>query len=100
MHYIIVNTDIDDGVELRNATREPHLDYLKNNDMKAKLVLAGPTPSGDGSRMTGSLIVVEADSIEDVQAFADADPYTKAGLFSNVEIRPWMWTFGNPDGGH
>ncbi|MBS27674.1 MAG: hypothetical protein CL566_01930 [Alphaproteobacteria bacterium] len=38
--------------------------------------------------MTGSLIVVQADLVEDVQAFADTDPYTQAGLFSNVEIPP------------
>ena len=26
-----------------------------------------------------------------------ADPYAKAGLFANVEIRPWNWVINNPD---
>jgi len=50
--------------------------------------------------MTGSLLVVEADTIKEVRALAADDPYTKAGLFSNTDVRPWNWTVGNPDGGH
>tara|TARA_A100001037_G_scaffold302389_1_gene333880 strand:+ start:173 stop:325 length:153 start_codon:yes stop_codon:yes gene_type:complete len=46
LHYIFVNTSIEDRVEPRNATREAHLEYLKNDDMKAKLALAGSTTSG------------------------------------------------------
>lgn len=53
-----------------------------------KLHLAGPTLSKDGSRVTGSLIVVEADNIEKVRDFAADDPDTLAGLFTEVEIRP------------
>ena len=100
MHFIIVNTDKDDGIELRNQTREVHLDYLRGHGKDVKLHLAGPTPSEDGSRVTGSLIVVETDDIEKVRDFAADDPYSLAGLFTKAEIRPWNWTFGNPEGGH
>ncbi|MBT3929841.1 MAG: YciI family protein [Rhodospirillaceae bacterium] len=100
MHFIIVNTDKDDGIELRTQTREVHLDYLRGHGKDVKLLMAGPTPSEDASRVTGSLIVVEADDIETVREFAAADPYSLAGLFASVEVRPWNWTVGNPDGGH
>jgi uncharacterized protein YciI len=30
------------------------------------------------------------------RAFAEADPYAQAGLFSSVDIRPWKWTLGAP----
>lgn len=100
MHYIIVNTDREDGVQLRVATRDAHLAYLRDHGKNARLVQAGPTPSEDGTRMTGSLLVVEADTIKEVRALAADDPYTKAGLFSNTDVRPWNWTIGNPDGGH
>ena len=60
MHFIIVNTDKDDGIELRAQTREVHLDYLRDLGKDVKLLMAGPTPSEDGSRVTGSLIIVEA----------------------------------------
>jgi uncharacterized protein YciI len=47
--------------------------------------------------MNGSLLVVEAGSLEEANAIADKDPYARAGLFASVEIRPWRWTVGNPD---
>jgi uncharacterized protein YciI len=28
-----------------------------------------------------------------------ADPYAKAGLFANVEIRAWNWVFNKPAAG-
>ena len=100
MHFIIVNTDKEDGIELRAQTRETHLAYLRDHGRDVKLLMAGPTPSVDGARVTGSLIIVEADGIETVREFAAADPYSLAGLFANVDVRPWNWTVGNPDGGH
>lgn len=100
MHFIIVNTDKEDGIELRHQTRDVHLAYLRDHGKDVKLLMAGPTPSEDGSRVTGSLIVVEADDIETVREFAAADPYSQAGLFENVEVRAWNWTVGNPDAGH
>jgi uncharacterized protein YciI len=100
MHFIIVNTDKEDGIALRNQTRDVHLAYLRDHGKDVKLLMAGPTLSEDGARVTGSLIVVETADIETVCDFAAADPYSLAGLFENVEVRPWNWTIGNPDGGH
>ncbi|MEO6203676.1 MAG: YciI family protein [Nitrospirales bacterium] len=37
----------------------------------------------------GSLIVVEAESFEEVQAFAKDDPYTIFGVFQEVTIHPF-----------
>ena len=47
--------------------------------------------------MTGSLIVIETDDLDTAKAFAAADPYAKAGLFANVDIRPWIWSIGDPE---
>jgi uncharacterized protein YciI len=47
--------------------------------------LAGPLTDG-----AGSLIVIEADSIEDVHRIADADPYVTGGVFAAVEIHPFL----------
>ena len=44
MHYIIVNTGIEDGVELRAMTRDAHLEHLRDHGKKEKLVKAGQTP--------------------------------------------------------
>ena len=70
--------------------------FLKGSAERLKV--AGPTTSEDGSAMTGSMLVIEAESQADAEAWAAGDPYAKAGLFESVVVRPWRWTFGNPDG--
>lgn len=39
--------------------------------------------------MNGTLLIVEADDIERVRAFVADDPYSRAGLFRAVDVRPW-----------
>ena len=46
---------------------------------------------------TGSLVIVKAETIDEARALAEADPYAKAGLFSNVEIKAFNWVFNNPE---
>jgi uncharacterized protein YciI len=55
------------------------------------LVAVGPTLDGD--LPNGSLIIIELDSLEDAQAFAEGDPYNKAGLFDSVSIKSWKKVF-------
>ncbi|MNE89336.1 YciI-like protein [compost metagenome] len=59
--------------------------------------LGGPTLCSEDGQMNGSLLVVEAATLADVQAFIDDDPYVRAGIFERVEIRPWNWGLGNPE---
>jgi uncharacterized protein len=42
----------------------------------------------------GSLFVIAAAEMSDVQSFADNDPYALAGLFDVVEIRPYRIVAG------
>jgi uncharacterized protein YciI len=46
--------------------------------------------------MNGSLVVIEAASLQDAQKLAAGDPFAKAGLFASVEIRPWLWSLNRP----
>ena len=57
-------------------------------DTQGRVVLAGPLTD-----KTGSLIVIEADSLEDAQRFAREDPYTVHGVFERVEIHPFIQVF-------
>ena len=63
-----------------------------------KLVIhsTGPFTEEDGT-MNGSLVVVEAASLQAARAIADGDPFAKAGVFAAVEVRPWLWTINAPD---
>jgi hypothetical protein len=90
MLFAITCTDKPGALELRMATRPAHLEHLKANEKS--LVLVGPLLDAEG-KPAGSLLVVEADDREAAEAFANADPYAKAGLFESVLIRPFRTVF-------
>jgi uncharacterized protein YciI len=84
-----------DFAEKREKGLQPHLDYLKSQTKI--LVLSGATTSDDGKEFVGSLLIVNAGSRAEAQAFVDGDPFTKAGMFNNVTItrmRKGQW---NPE---
>ena len=95
MIYALICTDKPDSLAIRKANRPQHLAYLES--LGETLVLAGPFTEPDGATMNGSLVVVEASSLEAARKIAAGDPFAKAGLFAHVEIRPWLWTINNPD---
>ena len=39
----------------------------------------------------------DLDLLRSFVAIADADPYTKAGLFASVEVKPFNWVFNKPE---
>lgn len=85
MLYALICEDKADSEDLRKATRADHLAYIGDFNVQ----LAGPMLSDDGEHMIGSIILLEADSLEDAQTFAASDPYKLAGLFESVTIRPF-----------
>jgi uncharacterized protein YciI len=89
--YVISWLDKPDSLETRMGAREAHLAYIKAQGDKVKL--GGPYLDGEG-RMIGSLIVIEADSLEEAQAFHAKDPYRLAGLFETSAVTPWRATVG------
>jgi len=95
MIYALICTDKPDSLAIRKANRPEHLAYLER--LGDTLVLAGPFTEPDGETMNGSLVVIEASSLEAARKIAAGDPFAKAGLFANVDIRPWLWTINNPD---
>lgn len=96
MLFAVICTDKPGGMEIRLANRPAHIDWLKAPGSLIRV--AGPFTSEDGGAMTGSLLIVEADSLEAARAYCAEDPYAKAGLFSAVEIKPWKWVIGQPAG--
>ena len=94
MLYALICTDKPNSLALRKAKRPEHVAYLKN--LGDTLKLAGPFTEADGETMNGSLVVIEAASLQAAKEIAAGDPYAKAGLFASVEIRPWIWTLNNP----
>lgn len=91
MLYAIICIDKTGALDVRKANREAHLAHIKASD--GAIVQAGPFLDADG-QMCGSLLIYQADDMSAAQAWADADPYAKAGLFQSVDIRPWNRVVG------
>jgi uncharacterized protein YciI len=87
MHFAIICLDKPDHGQVRADNRPAHLDYLKANVQR--MLAVGPLLSDDGERPVGSLLIMEFEDLDQARAFADNDPYNKAGLFESVTIRPW-----------
>ena len=91
MLFVIIGRDGPDAKELRPRLRPAHLEHLGGQDRLGRLRLAGPLTDG-----AGSLIVIEAESIEDVRRIADADPYVTGGVFAELEIHPFLQVLPAP----
>lgn len=95
MKFVVFATDKPGSIELRERTRPDHRRHLRDCEAHAvRVVLAGPILEASGEQMNGTLLIVEADTIDAVTVFVAADPYSKAGLFARVDIRPWKCTLG------
>ena len=90
-HFLLIATDKPNALELRMATRQAHLDYVRGSS----LVKIGGPMLNDAGEMAGSMLVLEAEDQAAAQAFAAADPYAVAGLFEKVELRPFKLTLGS-----
>ena len=95
MLYALICTDKPNSLALRKANRAEHVAYLEG--LGETLVFAGPFTEADGETMNGSLVVIEAASLEAARKIAAGDPFARAGLFASVDIRTWLWTINNPE---
>lgn len=90
MRAALICIDKPGHIETRKANREAHLAWIAETGV---VELAGPFLDADGN-MTGSLVVLTVDSLQQAQDWAANDPYAKAGLFERVEIREWKKVIG------
>jgi len=88
MHYVIHCLDHEGAVQKRLDHYEAHKAYL--GAAKIKTVISGPLLADDEATMIGSCFVVEAGSLAEVEAFNQADPFFKAGLWATISIRPFL----------
>ena len=94
MWYAVISEDHEGSLQDRLAARADHVARLKALANEDRLLIAGPHPAVDSSDpgaagFTGSLVVVEFDSLENAQAWADEDPYIAAGVYRKVTVKPF-----------
>ncbi|AGH80723.1 YciI-like protein [Psychromonas sp. CNPT3] len=98
MLYVIFSEDVKNSLALRVATREAHLARLETLQQQGRLLIAGPNPAIDKSDpgdagFSGSTVIAEFNSLSEAQAWADADPYQKAGVYACVTVKPFKQVF-------
>ncbi len=91
MIFVIIGYDGPDGQAKRKLHRQAHLDRMDPLNKAGKVILAGPLTDG-----AGSLIVIEAGSLEEAKAFAAGDPYVTQGVFARHEVHPFMQVYPIP----
>jgi uncharacterized protein YciI len=94
MLFALICTDKPNSLDLRLAQRPQHLAYLET--YVTKIASAGALLDTD-SRPCGSLLIIDVADRAEAEGFAEADPYTKSGLFESVQIRPYRQVFKDGD---
>ncbi|MBY6083331.1 YciI family protein [Ruegeria arenilitoris] len=89
MLIALIARDKDGALQTRLDNRAAHLAYIEETGVVAQ---AGPLLDGDA--MIGSLVILDVEDLAAAQAWADNDPYAKAGLFKSVELIPWKKVIG------
>jgi len=80
---------------LREKFYQQHLDYLACQT-KVHLIMTGPLFDESSEKRIGSLLIVEADTLEIIRMFSDLDPFAKNGVFGEVRINPFLIANSNP----
>ncbi|MBU3565885.1 YciI family protein [Polynucleobacter sp. MWH-HuK1] len=93
MLFSLYCLDYPDGYPLRMANYDAHRTYLANSPVK--VVMSGPLESDDGEKRIGSLLIIEAENLDQATAFSNADPFRMNGVFESVEIRRFVKAIDN-----
>ena len=84
MPFLIDASDKPGQSAVRQTVRPDHLEYL--NSRVHLLLAAGAKLSDDGATPQGSFYLVDVEDRASAQAFIDADPYMRNGVFGVVTV--------------
>lgn len=96
--YLILAHDAPGSLSARQQARPAHLSRLEALQAEQRLLAAGPLPVSDTEApatagFSGSAIIAAFASIDEAKAWADLDPYVAAGVYADVEIKPFLKVF-------
>jgi len=90
MRVALICRDKPGHLQTRLDNRSAHLAHI---DASGVVEMAGPFLSAEG-QMTGSLVILNVETLQAAEDWAAADPYAKAGLFESVTITEWKKVIG------
>lgn len=83
--YVMIGRDGPDGASKRPDVRPAHLAHIEPLAEAGRVLYGGPLLSEDGNPC-GSVVVFEADSLDDARGIAARDPYVTEGVFGTHEV--------------
>ena len=87
MYWLMVCRHRADATQLRERHREAHRQHVASGGGGlAKVPIGSALTEDDGETPVGNFGILQAPSREAAQAFADNDPYARAGLVESIEI--------------
>jgi uncharacterized protein YciI len=86
--FVLWGTYCDNALEKRAPYREEHLAGLRRQQQAGTLITLGPT---EGS--THVFGIYEADCREQVEELVHSDVYWRQGIWTQVEVHPWIQAF-------
>jgi len=92
--YIITGYDhTDEGaLDRRMAVRPHHLDGAKELRANNNYVMGGAILDDDG-KMTGSVMVLQFETDEELEAWKKKEIYITAGIWETVDVKPFKVAF-------
>ncbi|QRG05553.1 hypothetical protein EZH22_21170 [Xanthobacter dioxanivorans] len=88
MIFVVHRIDAPGKSAERTRLRAAHIDYLKA--FEDRILAAGPYCDPETGEDRGSMFLIECDTLAQARAFAQDDPFTGAGIFSDLQV--WEWT--------
>ena len=98
MYCVVFTTHKPGRVQTGSEIQNAFADYLTDHPDHSDVVVhnGGPTLSDDLQAPVGTLLIVEAPSLEAARAFVADSPYGKAEVYAECEVRPLDWRTGRP----
>lgn len=90
MLVAFIGRDKPGHLQTRIDNRPAHVDYLKSSGV---VVMAGPFLDEAG-QMSGSLVVIDVETLDKAREWVAGDPYAKAGLFESSSVTQWNKVIG------
>jgi uncharacterized protein YciI len=90
MLVALIARDKPRSLQVRKDNRADHLAHINDTGVVSQ---AGPLLNETGE-MCGSLVILDVADMASAQAWADNDPYAKAGLFAKVDLIEWKKVIG------
>ncbi len=86
-----------DTASLRRSAKDQHFAYIES--ILEKLLVAGPLPRVSDGAHLASLFIYAVDTEAAARELLEADPYYKAGIYSDIELQPYLPAAGSWIGG-